>query len=180
MKSSLALRLAAFCLVAVAVCPVWSAEKDEKSIAAEIKFETLVRITPRPMRLRPDVRALCAPPNAKNDHGILVKDRDAIAHVFVSPDAVDSMLKRDAVTFPVGSVVLKQKLEADKGQNVILYTGMLKRGQGYNPDCGDWEFFTLSADGKTVTSQGRLESCMACHKDYARSDYLTKQYPIER
>jgi hypothetical protein len=90
------------------------------------------------------------------------------------------MAKRDSTPFPVGSVVLKQKLDAANAQTAILYTGMLKRDKGYNPECGDWEFFTLGGDVRTVTSRGRLESCMSCHRNYAQSDFVSKQYSIER
>jgi hypothetical protein len=90
------------------------------------------------------------------------------------------MMKRDSTPFPPGAVVLKQKFEDSSARKTVLYTGMLKREAGYNPDCGDWEFFTLSGDRRSITARGRLETCMACHRDYAHSDYVTKAYPIER
>lgn len=34
-----------------------------------------------------------------------------------------------------------------------------------------WVYGTLSADGKTVTSSGRIESCMSCHRD-AKTDRI--------
>ena len=38
-----------------------------------------------------------------------------------------------------------------------LYTGMLKREKGYNPDAGDWEFFTLDSKAMLVTA--RVRTC---------------------
>jgi len=143
-------------------------------------LKNLVRVTSSPVTLRPDVNKLCAAPGSRNGHGILVPKRDAVAHVYVSRDGAAAMSRRDATAFPVGVVILKQKFEVAKARNPVLYTGMLKREKGYNPECGDWEFFTLSGDGINVTARGRLESCMACHKEYARTDFVTKQYPAER
>jgi len=170
------------CSVVAAASCLFGADKDSPAVAlpAEFRFDNLVRVTGRPTRLQPSVQTLCLPATAKFDHGNLVPQAAAVAHVYVSPDAVEAMLKRDSTSFPVGSVVLKQKLDAANNQKVILYTGMLKRDKGYNPECGDWEFFTLSGDARTVSSRGRLESCMACHTNYAKTDFVTKQYPIER
>jgi hypothetical protein len=55
---------------------------------------------------------------------------------------------------------------------------MIKREKGYNPECGDWEFFTLTADATKMTARGRLQSCMDCHVEYSESDFVTKKYRI--
>ena len=171
----------AWCFAAAIASCLFGAEKEGSArLPPEFKFDNLVRVTGRPTRLKPSVQTLCLPPVAKFDHGNLVPQVAAVAHIYASPDAIEVMIKRDSTSFPVGSVILKQKLDATNTQTVVLYTGMLKREKGYSPDCGDWEFFTLSGDARIVTSRGRLESCMACHKEYSRSDFVTKEYPIER
>ena len=83
--------------------------------------------------------------------------------------------------YPVGTVVLKKKYVRDYDQKKpdifvqtpILYTGMLKRESGYNSECGDWEFFTVDGDAENLTSRGKLSKCMNCHKNYAKSDFVT-------
>ncbi len=48
---------------------------------------------------------------------------------------------------------------------------MYRLGATENGTHDGWVYGTVSADGKVVTSQGRVESCMACHKD-APADHL--------
>ena len=40
-----------------------------------------------------------------------------------------------------------------------------------------WVYGTVSADGKTVTSAGRVDSCMRCHE--TRKDRVFGIYPQE-
>ena len=88
------------------------------------------------------------------------------------------MRDKNAAVFPPGTVILKQKFRDAAVLEPLLYTGMLKREKGYNPACGDWEFFAVTGDGKSVTERGRVSSCMACHRRYSKSDFVTKEYPI--
>jgi hypothetical protein len=53
---------------------------------------------------------------------------------------------------------------------------MLKREQGYFPETGDWEFFTVDAAADKIAERGKLANCAACHQDYADKDYVTKVY----
>ena len=88
---------------------------------------------------------------------------------------------------PAGTLLIKEKLPADgKGQEVKpgketeLFTGMLKREKGYNPACGDWEFFTVSGDAKKLTGRGKLTSCMECHQRYPEHDFTSRKLVPER
>jgi hypothetical protein len=180
MKMSRSLSMAIVLCAIIAVVLRADDTGSGKELQLALNLAKLVRITDQPKRMRPNVSALCLPAVQRPDHGTLVKQQDAVIHVYVSPEGVAAMNKRDASRFPVGTLILKQKLAGKSFESVVLYTGMLKREMGYNADCGDWEFFTMSADGRSVTSRGRLESCMACHKGYASSDFVTKSYPIER
>jgi Cytochrome P460 len=169
--------------VAVILVGAFGADHPTVGIQPELadKLKNLVRITSSPIKLRPNVNQLCLPSGGRKDHSIIVPPKiDAVAHVYVSPEGVSTMSRRDATAFPVGVLILKQKFEVGKLENPVLYTGMLKRESGFNPECGDWEFFTLSGDGKSVTARGRLESCMACHQEYKHTDFVTKHYPVER
>jgi hypothetical protein len=178
------MKMAAATITFVVCCVgfIASAEKPTRSeISIESRLSNLVRVTKKPHKMKPAVSAACAPAFSRDvGHQRLLRTTDAVIHVYVSPEAQVAMSARDATPFPIGTLILKQKFNDSSARDVVLYTGMLKQPQGYNPDCGDWEFFTLSADAKTITSQGRIESCMACHRDYAATDFVTKQYPVER
>jgi hypothetical protein len=52
---------------------------------------------------------------------------------------------------------------------------MLKREAGYNPDCGDWEFFVLSGSG-SMLARGRIDSCVNCHRNISDRGYLSLEW----
>lgn len=79
-------------------------------------------------------------------------------------------------TFPEGAVLLKEKFDSSKQEEIELFTGMFKREKGFAPEIGDWEFFTIDGTATQVTSRGKLDSCIACHRDYADSDFVSKIY----
>lgn len=113
-------------------------------------------------------------PPRNHDH--LVKYGQAELQVYVTSPGRRA-IKDGSVGFPLGTMILKQKFPGPYATSAELFTGMLKREKGFNPDCGDWEFFTLTGDGKTVTSRGRIESCMDCHKDFLKTDFVSRKYP---
>jgi hypothetical protein len=76
-------------------------------------------------------------------------------------------------TYPEGTMILKQKLSDAEGRRTDLYTGMLKREKGYNSTIGDWEFFVLDSKATAVTSAGKIESCIRCHKAYRDTDFVS-------
>lgn len=128
-----------------------------------------VRLTSKPLLLPALYSSLCVPsddlPHSPHDNHYI--------HVYISTNAVKSarMVPR---SYPVGTVVLKEKMTASKSKQPELYTGMLKREKGYNPNAGDWEFFTVSGDAKRITARGKIDSCIDCHKNYQKTDYLTE------
>lgn len=139
---------------------------------------TLTRITTNtvPIRQDPRVATLCnVPPPSLSGHETLLTWQTGYIHVYVTTNGAAAMQEQAAV-FPLGTVILKQKFPEAIGRSPELYTGMLKREAGYNPDCGDWEFFTVNGAGTAVTARGRIKSCMECHRDYAASDFVTKRY----
>ena len=132
----------------------------------------LTRVTSRPVRVDPVDWTLCVGPPG----GFAPAPHSAFAiHIYATPGSEDHILRRRA-DYPEGTVVLKQKLT--QTNETELFTGMLKREAGYNPGCGDWEFFVLS-DQAQLLARGRIESCMNCHQDYADRGYLSLAWQTE-
>jgi hypothetical protein len=77
--------------------------------------------------------------------------------------------------FPVGSLILKEKLEKEHGA-ARLFTGMLKREKGYYPEGGDWEYFTVDGAASKIAERGKLSRCATCHEEYPQGDFVTKVY----
>ncbi len=105
--------------------------------------------------------------------------REHWIHVFVSPVGTNVMQTGKGV-YPVGTVILKQKFLDRDGAKTGLYTGMRKREPGYNIQSGDWEFFTLDGSGQTVTTSGKIDSCMECHAKYSATDFVSRQYLLTK
>jgi hypothetical protein len=139
--------------------------------------KALVQVTSKRMEVSPEMNLLCndAWRESVPDHRRLTANRSAFIHVFVTSEGAAAM-KDSAAVFPVGTLIFKQKFATATAKEPELYTGMLKREKGYNPDCGDWEFFTVAGNGKVVTARGRIDSCIECHKEYPKSDFVTKVY----
>ncbi len=131
----------------------------------------LTKITPRPLHMSEAVARLCVqlPINWNSPHS------DKYFDVYISsPQA--AVIESGKGTYPEGCVILKRKYSDPNGKNTELFTGMVKRAAGYNSSSGDWEYFILSGDGARVDQSGQLQSCMGCHKAYAASDFVTREY----
>jgi hypothetical protein len=86
------------------------------------------------------------------------------------------MLKQKTPQFPVGSVIVKEKLPAESSTEPELLTVMIKRERGYNAESGDWEYMTADGKGEKVTARGKLETCNACHTEVKSNDYIFRSY----
>jgi hypothetical protein len=79
--------------------------------------------------------------------------------------------------FPVGTLVVK---ETKKDGATIEMTAMVKRGNNFNPENNDWEWFMLNEDGTIMTASGsemrgaKLMGgmCGACHSQVKSSDFV--------
>lgn len=78
--------------------------------------------------------------------------------------------------FPVGSIIVKEKLGSPDSTQPELLTAMIKRGPGYNPESGDWEYLVLDGAASKIIEQGKLTRCSGCHRPYQSSDFVTRTY----
>lgn len=102
--------------------------------------------------------------------------KDHFLKVYVNSVGVGEMLHKKKPKFPVGTVIVKEKLATPDGTAPELLTVMIKREKGYNSKLGNWEFMTVSGDGTEITARGKLESCQNCHADYPKNDFVTRVY----
>jgi hypothetical protein len=97
-------------------------------------------------------------------------------NVYVNRIGKDEMLTKLNPRFPVGTVIVKEKLSSPESKVPELLTVMIKRQKDFNPTVGDWEFLTFNGAATEVTSKGKLESCQTCHIGYQENDYLSRIY----
>lgn len=98
--------------------------------------------------------------------------------VFMNDSAAEAFCN-SAKTYPVGAVIVKEKqklLDASaesSGETAsppLAVAGMIKRAAGYDPTDGDWEYFYLDEAAKP--KQGKLASCIECHRNAAETDHV--------
>jgi hypothetical protein len=71
-------------------------------------------------------------------------------------------------TYPVGTVIYKH---VTSPSGIDAHFAMAKRGNDFNPDNGDWEWFMLDATGSITTRGGlTMVGCNNCHST-ATTDY---------
>jgi hypothetical protein len=138
-------------------------------------FSNWKKANSAPVRLTTYLDGLCMPASPKRIDAAKAANPhlDRFIQVYVNPVGEKAMTKGG--TFPVGSVIVKEKHNGDKGP-ALLSTVMIKREKGFNPTCGDWEFASLDASGQKITSQGKLEFCMKCHQDVPKKDFVFRSY----
>ncbi|MEZ4805688.1 MAG: cytochrome P460 family protein [Bacteroidia bacterium] len=106
-----------------------------------------------------------------------------MAHAGNDSTAIRRIYFKDGVNpvngvYPIGAVVVKHT--TNTGNTLNEYTGMVKRGNGFNPTKGDWEFFVLTMDGKIAEDSGMPlrganlmgGMCGNCHAGAASKDYI--------
>ncbi len=108
--------------------------------------------------------------DAKNPHN------DKFITVYINDIGKDEMMTKKSPQFPLGTVIVKEKLTTAESKEAELLTVMIKREQNYNPAVGDWEFLTFNSAGTETTARGKLENCQACHLVEKSTDFVSRRY----
>jgi hypothetical protein len=170
------------CLLLIVILGSWSlAWADEALTAANMSaaYPRYVRWTKQPYSLAAEFVDLCRPLSSEEMDKREAKrgpHREKSAH-FYGNDVATRAAKEGAAAYPEGAVIVKEKL-SERGE-ITSIAGMIKRGGGYHPEGGDWEFFFRSADGQLT--QGKLAHCAGCHsgapQDHVFSGRMMKTEP---
>ena len=140
-------------------------------------YKSWTKVNDKPQYMAPRVSAMCAAPTkAQIDKEKSNPHLEKFINVYVNSTGKDEMLTKKNPKFPVGTVIVKEKLSSPDSQTPELLTVMIKREKGFKPEVGDWEFMTVDGEATKVTSRGKLENCKACHLDYEQNDFVTRKY----
>jgi hypothetical protein len=133
-------------------------------------YKSLELLTPAPIPVSPDIAIRCTTPSAAAlaaDERRAGPHSNAYVNLYVNAIAKQAIAD-EAARFPVGAVIVKEKLQ--NGTAVAVIGGMVKRPQGFDPANGDWEYFYAALTGGFAS--GRLESCISCHSQPAARDHV--------
>jgi hypothetical protein len=141
-------------------------------------YKGWARVNPEPAIFHLPNASDCAAPSGASAR-MATEDSPHIGkfiNVFVNDAGRRAMLKELRPHFPVGSLIVKEKLPTRDAAEPELLTAMYKRETGYDPEGGDWEYLVLDGHGKEVQTRGKLESCRACHQAVADTDFVSRNY----
>lgn len=96
--------------------------------------------------------------------------------VYVNSAGLRQFSNEKLRAMPVGSLIVKEKLKSPDAKQPTLLTIMRKREPGYDVEHGDWEYAVAEGSGLRIVEQGRIQRCIGCHSDQAKSDFLYRSY----
>jgi hypothetical protein len=148
-----------------------------KQAAMIAGYQRWTKVNPEPVQMDQQVAAMCAPAQLvqastsdRNPH------RAKFITVYVNDLGRHAMTEEFNPRFPVGTVIVKEKLPNKDATAAELLTVMRKRERGYDSKNGDWEYLMFDGPGRVVQEPGKTESCQSCHMTYERTDYVTRLY----
>ena len=101
---------------------------------------------------------------------------DKFVVVFVNGIGKAAMMEQKLPNFPEGSVIVKEKLQTKDSLSPELLTVMRKRGPGYDPQRGNWEYMVFDGAGQSLQASGKLEKCQASPLSEKATDYVSRIY----
>jgi len=82
--------------------------------------------------------------------------------------------------FPMGSIVLKPIYPDPLRSETTRLTIMIKMEKGYDPENADWWYGVYDETGMEAWHQGKIKSCINCHKYGKEKDYMFSESVMER
>ncbi|MCD9188681.1 MAG: cytochrome P460 family protein [Pyrinomonadaceae bacterium] len=157
--------------------PAATPGKKIEEIAEISGYKNWTKVNDKPALMISRVAIMCATPSREIiEREELNPHSDKYIEVYVNEAGKNEMLTKKNPKFPVGTVIVKEKLTAAESKTPELLTVMIKREKGFNKKVGDWEFMTVNGEATEISAKGKLETCQACHLDYKSTDYVTRTY----
>ena len=157
------------CAVATESSPV----VPDPDLASFSNYRQWTKVNPTPQLMEPLSSLSCAIAPGRQEGS---PHLDKYVSVFVNSVGREQMMTKRSPKFPVGSMIVKEKLESPDSTKPELLTAMIKRQPGYNPESGDWEYLVLDGAASKIVERGKLTRCSGCHRPYQSTDFITRTY----
>lgn len=96
--------------------------------------------------------------------------------VYVNEIARHALVNEKKPQFPVGSVIVREKLAQANAAAPELLVVMVKRARSFNRKANDWEFLTIDGSVSNITHREKTGSCRDCHQQQKGSDFVFRTY----
>jgi len=131
-------------------------------------YKSFDRLTAEPVEVSAALFALCGPMfGAEREVERAGPHARALVHLY-SHGVDAAVFASPERQFPVGTIVVKEKLAPDLTATGV--GGMQKMEPGYDPEGGDWLYFYGSRSSGFTS--GRLDTCRSCHLRAKESDFV--------
>ena len=91
-------------------------------------------------------------------------------------DLAQSVIYQTTPKFPVGSIIVREKLVTEDAKIPSLVTVMVKREKGFSKKTGDWEYFAIEGGVGKIIKREKVGSCSKCHANAESTDFVFKTY----
>jgi len=92
--------------------------------------------------------------------------------VYVNEPAAQVIAAGKSGKFPLGSIIVREKVARADEKGPELVVVMIKREPGFNPAGGDWLFLTADGTLTKVRERQKKGSCLGCHKSEHDNDFV--------
>ena len=120
------------------------------------------------MRIRLDSPVYSSPKPKIAHNG----DAGSFGVVYVNDAAREAMQSKRAAKFPIGSIIVREKLSKADDAKPQLLAVMIKRASGFNTHADDWEFLTVDGALTKVRERQKTGSCLKCHASQRDEDFV--------
>ncbi|MEW6731454.1 MAG: cytochrome P460 family protein [Acidobacteriota bacterium] len=87
----------------------------------------------------------------------------------------NSSLEKNNLPFPIGSIIVREKL-VQKDQPIVESLAiMIKRERSFNPESNGWQFLYLNPNTFAITKNNQT-LCLSCHKLKQDNDFIFDYY----
>jgi len=154
-----------------------SPNAPDGDLANLAQYRQWTLVNPTPQLMEPVAANLCARAIGREEGS---PHLHKYISVFVNSVGREQMMTKQNPKYPVGSMIVKEKLATAESTTPELLTAMIKREAGYNPDGGDWEYLVLDGTASEIVERGKLTRCSSCHQPYQHRDFVTRTYLPEK
>jgi hypothetical protein len=92
--------------------------------------------------------------------------------VVYANDLAKGEITRTSPSFPVGSIIVREKNETETSALPQAVIAMVKRSKGFSSATNDWEFFQFDGAGLKPQKRETTGNCAACHIQAEKTDWV--------
>lgn len=150
---------------------------EAHTVASRVNYKQWTRATKKPVLVYSRFAMLCVgSTTAQTAQEKTNPHNDKYIVVYVNDIGKHALLREEKPTYPVGTIIVKEKRAKPDSPTPELCTVMQKREAGYSPQDGNWEYFVTDGTGTRLQDKANAINCKSCHAEQKSVDYVFRRY----